>query len=149
MSETAKQELPLESEAEIRDLVQRFESCSLPHNNWTHRAHLAVALCYASQMDYAKALATLRENINTYNVRCGDPHGYSETITRLFLGKVFDSVHKEGERIPVTEQLRNLERACSVEWLYSYYSKARIWSAEARSAWLPPDRKPLDFELPD
>ena len=42
----AKTDPPFTSDAEIAELVRLFESCELPGERWTHRAHLAVAASY-------------------------------------------------------------------------------------------------------
>lgn len=37
-------------------LVTRFEDGTLPKAEWTHQAHLAVALWYASRLSFEEAL---------------------------------------------------------------------------------------------
>jgi hypothetical protein len=37
---------PYQTTAEIEALVREFETCTLPRPQWTHNAHLTVALWY-------------------------------------------------------------------------------------------------------
>ena len=142
---TSKEELPLASTDEIAAVVSTFENCTLPHKHWTHRAHLCVAIIYMRNMPMAEALPTLRENINRYNRECGDPDGYNETITALFIRKLdADAAAGHCEDSPVDELVR-LQQTYPVSWLYQYYSKALIWSERAKSEWVDPDIAPLDF----
>jgi len=140
-----KLELPLATEAEIIDSVAAFEACTLPYVHWTHRAHLAVAVRYVRTMPHEAALERLRERIGAYNTCCGDPTGYNETVTRLYLMRLrHDADHGIAEP-NLAAELRRASAAYGVSWLYEHYSKDRIWSSEAARGWIEPDRKPLDF----
>lgn len=139
-----KIDAPFVSDAEIKTLVTRFEAASWPHDRWTHRAHLAVGLHYARELPFDEALQRLRRNINSYNKACGDPAGYNETVTILFLRKIVASFCEPNDVRPLCEVVEELVRCCSVEWLYQFYSRDRIWSAAAKSAWIEPDVKPMD-----
>lgn len=143
--ETRKEELPLATVAEIAETVAAFENCILPHRHWTHRAHLCVAVTYLRQMPFDQALTRLRANINTYNRQCGDPDGYNETITVLFLRRIHADMQCGASRNSLPEEISRLFAACSVDWLYRYYSKALIWSDTAKAGWIKPDLEPLDF----
>ena len=142
---TAKVELPLTETGEIAEKVRQFERCSLPYQHWTHRAHLAVAVTYLREMPYDAALETLRTNINRYNNTCGDPRGYNETITILFLKRLDADMTAGRNLASLPEEIARLADAYSVDWLYRYYSKTLIWSNEAKTAWITPDLRPLDF----
>ena len=48
---------------EVEGLVAKFEAATLPQAEWTHRAHLTVALWYASHCDPAAALDRMRTGI--------------------------------------------------------------------------------------
>ena len=140
-----KPDLPLASEAEIVELVEAFETGTLPYVHWTHRAHLAVAIRYVRTMSFEKALDRIRDRIGAYNDCCGDPAGYNETITRLYLMRLRQDAD---QGIAEADMAAELRRACArygLDWLYQHYSKSRIWSSEAAAGWIEPDRSPLDF----
>ncbi len=140
-----KIDAPFVSDAELKTLVDRFEACTWPYDRWTHRAHLAVGAFYAREYPFDEALRRLRLKINSYNVTCGDPTGYNETVTILFLRKIAASFCESTDARPLCEVVEEFVHCCSVGWLYEYYSRDRIWSAAAKSTWIAPDLKPLDF----
>ena len=39
-----------------QELLSLFESCELPHEQWTHRAHVRVAYMYLNQFPFSEAL---------------------------------------------------------------------------------------------
>ncbi|MBI1324444.1 hypothetical protein GC170_14840 [bacterium] len=144
-SSEPKQELPLATETEIVELVEAFETGTLPYVHWTHRAHLAVAVRYVRTMPHDAALTRIRERIGAYNACCGDPTGYNETITRLYLMRLRDDTVQGIAEANLAAELSRASASYGVDWLYGYYSKDRIWSTEAAAAWIEPDRKSLDF----
>jgi hypothetical protein len=83
-----KIDVPFADDAEIAKLVEQCEPASWPYERWTHRAHLAVGLKYALAMPFDAALDRIRHHITLYNRACGDPNGYNETITILFLRRI-------------------------------------------------------------
>jgi len=142
---SGKIELPLTEDSEVQRLVQEFESLTLPYENWTHRAHLAVAMYYVRSLSFEEALSQLRLRINAYNVACGNPNGYNETITIMFLRKIASESKKELRKLDLHEGVAFLEALCKVEWLYQYYTPELIWSSEAKKCWVNPDVTDLDF----
>lgn len=140
-----KVDVPFANDAEIAKFVEQFEAATWPYERWTHRAHLAVGLVYARAMPFDAALNHMRKHINHYNQSCGDPAGYNETVTILFLRKIASAYCDPNDPRPLHVLVEELARNCSVNWLYQYYSKDRIWSAAAKHTWIEPDRQPLDF----
>ena len=47
--------------------LKAFEDCTLPFEQWKHRAHLKVAYLYLRHLPYAPALDKIRANIRRYN----------------------------------------------------------------------------------
>lgn len=143
MSSThSKIDEPFTSPEAIAEMVRLFESCELPYERWTHRAHLAVAASYLQQYPHSEALERVRANIPKYNVARGDSKGYHETITVLFMKLVAREMIGNAS---LHDVVNGLNDRCRVSWLLEYYSEALLWSAEAREAFVEPDRKPLEF----
>lgn len=140
-----KIELPLDSDAAFADLVESFEACTLPYENWTHRAHLAMALFYVRNMSHESAVKWARERINAYNLSCGNLTGYNETVTQLYLMKLRHDAENGRAMKELPEELERVARAYGVGWIYRFYSKDRIWSPEAAVGWVVPDLRSLDF----
>ena len=105
-----KQELPLEDDAAIERLVHDFEALSLPRANWTHRAHLAVGVHYLRHRGLDGALQQMRQRIQAYNLACGDPDGYSETITTTYLQRMAADISSDHGAVTMAEQVAWLEK---------------------------------------
>ena len=139
-----KVDIPFESDAEIDEFVRLFELCDLPYERWTHRAHLAVAASYLTRYARSEAIDRARVGIQRYNRTRGDPAGYHETITVVFMRLVARELAAVGSD-RIADLVNDLAGRCPVTWLYQYYSPERLWSAEARAGLVPPDIRPLDF----
>ena len=140
----AKSDHPFRSDSEVAELVRLFESCQLPYERWTHRAHLAIAADYLRRYSLHEATGRIRSGIRRYNESRGDGTGYHETITLVFVRLVA----RELDRLPpagpaeIANELAGRFKGAAV---LVYYSPERLWSAAARAGWIEPDRKPLDF----
>ena len=146
MSTARRQKLdfPFASDREVTDMVDAFESCTWPYPRWAHRAHLGVALYYLRQFGFAAALERARYHIPLYNLTCGDPDGYHDTITVLFMRRV-DQFLRDNPDVGFAAAIETLATICDMQWPLRYYSPERLWSVQARAGWLEPDRLPLDF----
>jgi len=140
-----KIDAPFATDAEVVEMVASFERCEWPYPRWTHRAHLGVALCYLRLYPFDVALTRVRHHIPLYNRTRGDPSGYHDTITVLFMRRVQRYLRDQPGNLSLAVALEELNSACDMQWPLRYYSPERLWSAEARAGWLEPDRQPLDF----
>ena len=131
-------------------LVKQFQEKTLPDYDWTHEAHLVVALYYLSLHTPEAALPIVRKAIRAYNESIGiinsDTSGYHETMTVFWLfylqkrcatnGKVhFDQDTMDNMLWDETIIGRNV-------WL-EYYSKILMMSTAARRDFVAPDVKAL------
>lgn len=138
---------PFESADQVVELITEFEACTLPRAHWNHRAHLTVALWYASRLDADDALDAVRRGILRLNEACGvtstPTSGYHETITRFYMRVVSHFVEKEGEGDWACRANRLIERFGEKDLPLRHYSKDRLMSTAARAAWVEPDLIPL------
>ena len=139
---------PYRSIAEIETLVRGFEACTLPHSEWTHRAHLTVALWYLTHGSETEATERMRDGIQRLNESHGVPttkeRGYHETITLFWLRMISREVVSATTR-SIVEMANNVARRYTNSRLpFEYYSRDRLMSWEARLGWVEPDLKPLD-----
>lgn len=137
------------SAVEVLTLVRSFEFCILPRAEWTHRAHLTVALWYCKAHSFADATRLMREGIKKYNHAHGivqtPTGGYHETMTLFWLRIVRKYL---AELSPGTRSLVSLandlcERYGDKHLPFAYYTRERILSPEARAHWVEPDLKEL------
>ncbi len=137
-----------ESAAEIEALVRSFESCTLPFAEWTHAAHLTVALWYLLHHDWPEAVHLVRTGIKRFNAANGivttRERGYNETLTLFWLRHVYaflDSNRNEGcSLVALANELIN---RADKNLPLTYYSRERLFSPSARGCWVEPDLKPV------
>lgn len=132
------------SEREIESLIERFESKTLPKNEWTHQAHLVVAIWFCTHYEKETALNLVRNHIIKHNESVGTPNtdseGYHETMTRFWLW-VADQFLKSEEFVSVTEASNQFINSGFGAKNYPsiYYSKEVLFSLDARRGWVEPD----------
>lgn len=136
---------------EVVGLVRRFEDCTLPKDQWTHQAHLAVGLWYAARLPGDEALTAVRNGIRKLNAAHGlvttPEHGYHETITRFYMRVIRGYLlGEEGEPHAdwAARANRLLRRYGARDLPLRHYTKDLLLSAEARSGWVEPDLGPID-----
>jgi hypothetical protein len=134
---------------EIFSLVRRFEDCTLPREEWTHAAHLTVALWHLLQFDWPEAVAHVRRGIKRYNaahgIRATPTGGYHETLTLFWLRTVRAFLEAERNEARALVHLANeLAETADKRLPLKHYTRELLFSPEARAAWVEPDLKPLD-----
>jgi hypothetical protein len=134
---------------EILSLVRRFEDCTLPREEWTHAAHLTVALWHLLQFDWPEASARVRARIKRYNaahgIRTTPTGGYHETLTLFWLRAVRAFLEAERNEARALVHLANeLAATHDKSRPLAHYTRERLFSPEARAVWVEPDLKPLD-----
>jgi hypothetical protein len=119
---------------------------TLPKPEWTHAAHIAAAVWILDR--YGDAAEDRMPNlIRRYNVATGventDDDGYHHTITIASLRAVRAVV--SGMEAALLDKTNAVLSAGydRPEWLLAHYTKARLFSVEARRGWMAPDLDPL------
>jgi len=138
--------------AEIECLVRNFESCLLPRDQWTHAAHLTVALWYLLRHSWPEAVRLMRERIKRYNEAKGiietPESGYHETITLFWLRMVRRFVETPSRECSLVALANGLiERYGNRSLPLEFYTRERLMSREARTGWVEPDLEPLEDEF--
>jgi hypothetical protein len=133
------------SDAEIERLGEGLLACTLPRADWTHEAHLAATTYLVLRRPDIDLDKELPDIIRRFNESVGgvnsDAEGYHETITRTFLHGVRLFL---GEADP-TEPLHELVNELLLspmgrrDWPLRFYSRERLFSAEARRNFVTPD----------
>ncbi len=133
------------TDGEIEAMIRGFEGGSLPRSQWTHARHLVMALWYLRSHGREVATRRIRDGIQRYNERQGNPTGYHETITLAWIAVIdgFLNHRDRNQRISaLAEEL--LEEFGDKDYLLRFYSRERLFSVEARSRWVRPDRCEFD-----
>jgi len=133
----------------VHEIITAFESGTLPHAAWTHRAHLTVAAWYVMWHGPDLALDRVRDGIQRLNAAHGvvqtPTRGYHETLTRFYVWAVARAVSRAGINSSLAQIVNHVVDACADRELpLTYYSRERLASWEARTTWLEPDLTALD-----
>ncbi|MCU0355396.1 MAG: hypothetical protein MUD08_16910 [Cytophagales bacterium] len=134
--------------ADIRELIHGFETGTLPREQWTHQAHLLMALWYLWSYSTDEAIPRICEGIQQYNVATGTANtstsGYHETLTHFWIAVVakFTEQHITETSIEVLAN-KLVEENYPASLPLEYYSRQRVFSTQARQEWLEPDVKPM------
>ncbi|MEO5979800.1 MAG: hypothetical protein ABIS36_25265 [Chryseolinea sp.] len=130
----------------IEKLVASFENKTLSATEWTHEAHIVVAVWNILHYPEKIALDKFRQSIIDYNSSIGtlntDSAGYHETITRFWMTflRKYIVFHKLDQTLAVYQSLYRsnlIDRAMTLE----YYSKALLFSPRARRSLIAPDKR--------
>src|SRR5438128_2198320 len=73
------------SNNEVAALVEAFETATIPSSEFTHAAHIAVALSYLNEMPAERALKRMREKIRDFAAHHGVSNLYHETLTTFWM----------------------------------------------------------------
>jgi hypothetical protein len=141
--------IPFVSDDQVIAIGRGLRERTLPKAEWTHAAHFAAALWLLSCRKDLDASRALPPMIRAYNLATGvantNTAGYHETITqasiraaRAFIGNA--------ER-PLFVCCNDLMKSPlgNPDWLLAYWSRARLFSVEARRTWTEPDIGALPF----
>jgi hypothetical protein len=123
--------------------VEAFESCALPKGAFHHRDHIRLAWLYLRQHDFPVAAGRIEQSIRRFAAHLGISEKYHHTITIVWLRLVATALRKS----PGTGTLENLfeqhPELLDQNLPFQFYSRERMLSDAARSAWIEPDLQPL------
>ncbi len=139
------------SPKEIDSLIHAFQECSLPRNQWTHAAHLTVALWYLFYDSEPEAINAIRNGIKHYNwvqgIESTKDSGYHETLTLFWVRTVCGYLAEESRNRSIVSLANGLIAQYADRTLpFRYYTRARLMSWEARTNWLEPDIRAIDSD---
>jgi hypothetical protein len=141
---------PFTSDAEISAIGHGLLDRTLPKTIWTHAAHFAATLWLLQCRPDVEISREMRGIIRGYNEATGgantDTSGYHETITQASIraARAF-LVEAPPRPLFVTCNALMLSRLGQPYWLLEYWSRPRLFSVEARRAWVEPDLQRLPF----
>src|SRR6185436_5410136 len=118
---------------ELESLVRRMEDCTLPREEWTHRAHLSVAVWYLFQFPRKVATERIRAGIQRYNASLGNTTSYHETITLSWVAIVASFLRDASAEKTLAELATEAAaRFGASDYLLRHFSKERLFSEAAR-----------------
>ncbi len=134
------------SNDEVALLVAAFENATIPAAEFTHVAHITVALSYLNELSPDEALGRMREKIRVFAAHHGVTGLYHETLTTFWM-RLLDHVARN---LDVDLELWQRINLIVARWgnrgpVDAHYTRELITSLDARERWIAPDRLPLPF----
>ncbi len=124
--------------------ARAFEHGSVTPAEFDHMAHVRVAWVYLREAASSEeALTRMRDGILRFAAAAGASTKYHETITVLWM-RVLENVKAGGASGELADLLRAHPALADKDLPLQYYSRERLFSDEARAAWIEPDRQPLN-----
>lgn len=141
---------PFTSDEQIRTIGDGLLDRSLPKTVWTHAAHFAATLWLLKCRPELEISREMPGIIRGYNEATGgantDSSGYHETITQASIRAARSFLSgAPAQPLFVTCNALLSSGLGQPDWLLEYWSRPRLFSVEARRAWLEPDLKELPF----
>lgn len=139
------------SPKEIDSLIHAFQECNLSRSQWTHEAHLTVALWYLFYDSEQEAINAIRSGIKRYNsvqgIESSKDSGYHETLTLFWVRTIRQYLAQESRERSIVHLANGLIAKYADRTLpFRYYTRDRLMSWEARVNWVEPDLRAIDLE---
>jgi hypothetical protein len=131
----------------LSDFITAFEEGTLSREEWTHHAHLTMALWYVLHYPGGEAERRIREGIKHYNAAVGvvstPTSGYHETLTcfyTLVVKRFAETADHTALSIETLVEMMLASEIADRAYPLRFYSKELLFSTEARAAWTEPDK---------
>jgi hypothetical protein len=130
------------------DLVQAIERCEPPADGFHHPSHLRVAWAYlASESSPDEAAARMASTLRRFAASVGQAEKYHHTIT-VFWIRCLAAERATRPGATLEEVLADKPALLDKNLPLAFYSPERLFSADARAAWVEPDLRPLKASGP-
>lgn len=136
------------SESEIHALVRSFEEATMAQSDFKHAEHLVVALYYVTHHDLETATSKMRDGIfkllrEAFAIDLTKDMPYHETLT-VFWMRIVDRFNSSRNGETLIDKANELVAAYDKDYPLKFYSREYLFSTEARTAYVQPDRKDTD-----
>lgn len=126
-------------------MVAAFESAAIPPTQFTHAAHMAVALSYLAEHPLEAARERMREMLLRFTAH-HHVDVYHETLTTFWMRLLDHLANNHYHDLPLWRRINLIvARWGSSAPVEAHYSREIIKSKMARQNWIAPDRLPLPF----
>jgi hypothetical protein len=129
------------------ELLRQFEDCTLPFDQWVHRAHVKVAYLYLTRHPLERAAEKMRSGIRAYNAAHGVPdeptRGYHETMTQAWLRIIHATLQIYGPAGSADEFVDGQPQLREKKVLRLFYSPELMMSPAAKREFIEPDLTPF------
>jgi hypothetical protein len=126
------------------EFLFQFENQTLDMRHFNHMGHLRLAWLYLSRYDVDSAVKLVCSSIQAYATSLGASRKFHLTITNALvriMAKRRDNMQKKEWELFLLENQDLVNDAISV--LDQHFSKGLLFSEQARTTLVQPDKKPL------
>jgi hypothetical protein len=131
-----------EDEFEIAEVVRTFEDATISRDEWKHAEHLTVALHYLDHHEMDAATERMRAGIfrllEAFGVDLTTEMPYHETLT-VFWMRTVANFNDENRGLSLLERANRLVEHFDKDYPLRFYSRERLFSDEARAAFVVGD----------
>ena len=128
------------------ELARAFEEGRVANADFRHAAHLRVAWVYFQESpSIPQAADRMAAALRRFAAAAGTAEKYHHTLTVFWM----EALARAGSAMrgaAADEVLRAHPHLLDKELPLAFYSHDRLFSDEARLAWVPPDRQPLTVD---
>ena len=121
-----------------RDLLENLENCTLPPDQFSHRAHVHAAWICLQEASLLTALPRFSEAIRRYATSLGAAAKYHETITWAFLFLIHERMQRGPQ--PTFQSFADANPDLFTDILNTLYRPETLASELARGTFVLPDR---------
>jgi hypothetical protein len=126
-----------------QDFLIAFESGALPHQGFPHAAHIRMAWLYLRRDGWEQGVQHIREGIRRFAESHGATRKYHETITVFWARLVQYAIAMSPDIADFEAFTAAYPHLFDTRIIERHYSRERLWSDNARAAWIEPDLEPL------
>ena len=126
-----------------QELVSRLESLTLAGADFRHRQHLEVAFWYLHSQGYEHGSEAIIRAIAVFTQHLGQTEKFHQTITLCWIRLVAAGMAEVGGCDTAEALIEHHPSLLDKELPLRFYSRARLFSDEARKQWIEPDLQPL------
>jgi pyridoxamine 5'-phosphate oxidase len=123
------------------ELLQGFETATL--DPFRHADHLRVAWAYLRRDGEAAALDRMLAGIRRFADSKGVPDKFHHTVTRAWLELLTAARREDPSLASADAAVRRFPALAETHLVRRFYTAGRLEAADARTAWVPPDRAAL------
>ncbi len=120
-----------------REFIQAFESCTLPPDQFPHRAHVRLAWLYLRDGSLLEALPRFVEGLKRYAGSLGASGKYHETVTWAYMFLIHERMARAD--YPTFDEFAAANHDLFNGVLEKYYRRETLSSDLARRTFVMPD----------
>jgi len=125
------------------ELMDRMERCVYPNTEFHHADHIRLGWHYLRTYGYPAAVERMEKTILGFALSLGHREKYHTSVTVGWMRLIEAGMRCTPQSSGFAQFLDAHPWLLNQDALLAFYSRERLWSEEARTAWVEPDLHPL------